>query len=390
MEVSCHHAARICAIALGLALCATDLGASETEAEVDNGPPEPEQIPDQGKPSGANLLLDVVVGHQDGAVDVEAFPLDLYMPPRRKEMVAPVYPRLSLQEAREGWVRLEFMVDTQGNAYEISVSRSMGDRLFEAAAIRALKKSTFEPALIDGQPADAGASQQYVFALEGGSKGAGAWFVRTYKAAMRVIGEGDREKADKYLASLEERTKLNLYEDAYLHVAKYNYYAKWGDKRQQLLALDRAVAHEFAERNLPEELFANCQRARFMLLVETRDYERAVRTYYQLRGLDLEVAVMEALQTVVDKLEVLRADDRGYTVRGDFGKQTSWSYNLFKDEFSIGDVQGEIAEIKLRCWTGYVFFRFQPDVKYQVAGGRNRCHLELVGNPGTTFALTQS
>lgn len=359
MRVSCYHPAQICAIGLGLTLCTSAIRASETEAD---GPAEV---------------------HKEVS-------LNLYVPPHRKEMVAPVYPLLPLQAHREGWVRLEFMVDPQGKAYEISVSRSMGDRRFEAAAIRALEKSTFEPARIDGEPADAGASQQYVFSLEGGSKGAGDWFVRTYKFAMRAIAEGDREKAEEYVASLERRTRLNLYEDAYLHIVKFSYYQKWGDKHQQLHALDRAVAHEFAERHLPEELFVNCQRARFMLLVETQDYERAVRTYRMLQVLDLEESVMEALQTVVDQLEAIRADDRAYTVPGDFGEATSWSYNLFKDEFSIHAVQGDIAEIKLRCWTGYVFFRFQPDVKYKVAGGWNRCHLELVGNPGTTFALTQS
>lgn len=357
MRVSCHHFVQICAIPLGFALFASDARASESNAQE---------------------------------VHEEAVPLDLYTPPRRKELVTPTYPLPSLQENREGWVRLEFMVDPQGKAYEVSVSRSMGDRRFESAAIRALKKSTFVPALVDGQPADAGHSQQYVFSLQGGSKGASASFVRAYKAAMRRISEGNRKEADEYLTSLESRTKLNLYEDAYLHIVKFSYYQKWGDKYQQLRALDRAVAHEFAEGHLPQELFVNCQRARFMLLVETQDYERAVRTYRTLRGLDLEEGVIEALQTVVDQLEALRADDRAYTVPGDFGESTSWNYKLFKDEFSIGDVQGDIAEIKLRCWTGYVFFRFQPDVKYKVAGGMNRCHLELVGNPGTTFALTQS
>ncbi|MCY3622741.1 MAG: energy transducer TonB [Gammaproteobacteria bacterium] len=360
MRMSCHYPAQICAIGLGLALCTSHIRASETE--VDSA----------------------------SEVHEEAVALDLYVPPHRKELATPVYPRQALVKNREGWVRLEFMVDPQGKAYEISVSRSMGDPLFEMAAIRALKKSTFEPARIDGQPADAGASQQYVFALEGGSKGAGAWFLRLYKHAMRAIAEGDREQAEEYVASLEKGTRLNLYEDAYLHIAKFNYYQKWGDKHQQLHALDRAVAQEFAEKNLPEELLVNCQRARFMLLVETGDYERAVRTYRMLKVMNLEEPVIEALQTVVDQLEALRADDRAYTVPGDFGENTSWSYHLFKDEFSIDAVQGDIAEIKLRCWTGYVFFRFQPDVKYKVAGGWNRCQLELVGNPGTTFALTQS
>ena len=230
---------------------------------------------------------------------------------------------------------------------------------------------------------------KYVFAMGGGSKGAAPWFVGTYKAAMRVIAEGDRDTADRYLARLEEQTQRNLYEDAYLHVAKYNYYAKWGDEHQQLRALDRAVAHEFGEKHLPEDLFVNCQRARFMLLVNTQDYERALRTNTLLRGYDLDEAVVAALDTVVERINALRSDDRAYTVPGEFGDQTSWSYNLFKDEFFIQDVEGDIAEVKLRCRMDYVFFRFEPDIKYKVARENDRCHLELVGNPGTTFTLTQ-
>ena len=224
--------------------------------------------------------------------------------------------------------------------------------------------------------------------LEGGSKGAAAWFVRIYKSAMRVIAEGDRDQADRYIASLEKQTRLNLYEDAYLHVAKYNYYAKWGDEHQQLRALDRAVAHEFGEKHLPEDLFVNCQRARFMLLVNTQDYERALRTNALLRTYDLDEAVVAALDTVVERINALRSDDRAYTVPGDFGERTSWSYNLFKDEFFFEDVEGDIAEVKLRCRMDYVFFRFEPDIKYKVREN-DRCHLELVGNPGTTFTLTQ-
>ena len=360
MRVS-RHRVKGFAVALGLGLHGAGVLASETSAE----------------PEDAAQAQDETVS------------LELYTPPQRKELATPVYPSSPLEQHREGRVRLEFMVDPQGKPYEIAVSESMGHRFFQQAAIRALKKSTFEPARIDGQPADAGYSLQYTFALEGGSKGAGRWFVRTYRDTTGIIAEGDREMADQHLASLEGQTKLNLYEDAYLHVAKYNYYAKWGDKHQQLRALDRAVAHEFAEKHLPQELFVNCQRARFMLLVETQDYERAVRTYRMLRGFDLDEAVIAALQSVIDKLEALRADDRAYTVPGDFGERTSWSYNLFKDEFFIQDVQGDIAEIKLRCLADYVFFRFEPDIKYKVAGEKNRCHLQLVGNPGTTFTLTQ-
>lgn len=339
--------------------------------------------------NGADVQASETATEDAAQAPVESVALDLYSPPWSKERANPVYPVQLLGEGKEGWVRLDFMVDPKGKPYEIAVSESMGDWRFEGAAVRALEKSTFEAARVDGEPADAGHSMQYVFILQGGPKGAGEWFVRAHRAVMRAIGEGDREKAEKRLASLEFHTRLSLYEDAYLHVAKFNYYAKWGDKHQQLRALDRAVAHEFAEKHLPQELFTNCQRVRFKLLVETHDYERAIHTYYLLRGLELEEPVLAALERVVERLESLRADGRAYAVPGDFGDRASWSYNLFKDEFLIQDVEGHIAEIKLRCRTDFVFFRFEPGIKYRVADKDNRCHLQLVGNPGTTFTLTQ-
>lgn len=95
MRPSDHLSVRICAIGLGLVLCVTGIQASETDAESDTGGP----------------FVGVV-----GLADVleEAVPIDLYTPPQRKELVRPVYPLHSLQENREGWVRLEFMVDPQG------------------------------------------------------------------------------------------------------------------------------------------------------------------------------------------------------------------------------------------------------------------------------------
>ncbi|MCY3838291.1 MAG: energy transducer TonB [Gammaproteobacteria bacterium] len=112
------HPAQTRAIALGLALVHTDVMASDPAIQADPA--------------------------AEAEVRTEPMPLDLYTPPQRKEQVAPEYPHRALRNALEGWVRLEFMVDPEGKAYEISVSRSMGHDVFESAAIRALEQSTFE------------------------------------------------------------------------------------------------------------------------------------------------------------------------------------------------------------------------------------------------------
>ena len=301
----------------------------------------------------------------------------------------PTYPRLALRRNKEGWVRLDFMVDTNGEPYEIVVTESVGDEVFHDAAIRALEKSRFKPAQFEGEPLDAGHYLYYHFEMGGDGSGARPWFVRIYRTVMKAIGNGDRERADSLFEELDASGPLNLYEDAFLHVAKSGYYAAWGDDQQQLEALDRAVGHRSAEKRLPESLFTSLQRARFLLLVKTQDFGRAVQAFETLSEYSLDDDLLGPLRTVVDELETLRLDDRGYSVPGDFGDRYIWSYQLFKDEFFLTEVEGQIEEIKLRCARKYVFLRFDPDLQYKIEPDYLPCHLQLVGDPGTTFTLTQ-
>ena len=321
----------------------------------------------------------------EAASDIVA--LDVYSRPRSVSRATPTYPRVALSRNQEGWVRLDFMVDTNGEPYEIAVTESVGPDVFHDAATKALEKSRFEPARFDGQPLDAGHHLYYYFEMD--SDGARAWFVRTFRAIMTAIGEGNRKEADRLLEEFDSSGPLNLYEDAFLHVARSGYFAKWGDDWQQLEALDRAVGHRTARERLPEALYTSLQRARFLLLVRTQDFGRAVQTFETLAEYPIEEDLLAPLHAVMDELETLRTDDRPYSVPGDFAGRYTWSYDLFKDEFFLADVHGQIEEIKLRCAKKYVFIRFDPDLQYKINRDYLPCHLQLVGDPGTTFKLTQ-
>ena len=217
--------------------------------------------------------------------------LELYSPPRVVSKAAPRYPLDVLRKGGEGWARLHFMVDTSGRPYEIAVTDSVGDRVFRNAAVRALEESTFDPARLDGKTIDAGHSMYFNFESRRNAR-ARRWFARTHRLTMKAIEAGDREEADRLFGQLESVSDrnwsirkmgvLNLVEDASLHVAKYAYFAKWGDQRQQLYALDRAVRHMASERRLPKLLYASLHRVRFELLVQTQDFQRAIETFETL------------------------------------------------------------------------------------------------------------
>ena len=63
--------------------------------------------------------------------DVE-IAIETYTPPklRRAEIEPLKYPRRQEARNQEGWVLLNFMVDPQGEPYEIEVTDSIGDEAF--------------------------------------------------------------------------------------------------------------------------------------------------------------------------------------------------------------------------------------------------------------------
>jgi hypothetical protein len=66
-----------------------------------------------------------------------------------------------------------------------------------------------------------------------------------------------------------------------------------------------------------------------------------------------------------------------------------WNGILFRNRFSIAVTSGDISEIKLRCEKQYLFFRYEPGLQYSIGAKQDRCSIEAVGNPGTTFDLVQ-
>jgi len=312
----------------------------------------------------------------------------VFQGPARQDLKVPYYPRSRRQDGTEGWVQLHFMIDPQGQPYEIAVTDSTGDSAFEESAVRAVERSTFEPAYLDGRPIDASYDLKISFALESeGPPGARASFVREYRRVMAAIESGDRPEAATRLDELEVR---NLYEDAYLNVARYWYFKSWGDRLQRLGALRRAVAHEQEQTYLPEEVFRWALLTRFALEADLQDFAAALDTARLLRSQDLTREQEAALEATVADIRALARDDRSFAVTGYTGADTSWYITLLKRNFYIDQVEGEIVEIKLRCDRDYVLFRYDPRMQYQVSEQQGNCHMEVVGEPGTTFRLVQS
>lgn len=316
--------------------------------------------------------------------------VEVFRAPRGKDVRTPQYPRIRQEQGREGWVNVSMMIDPAGKPYEVVVSDSSGDPAFDKAAVKAIERSLFIPATLNGQSLDAGYQLKVQFELRGGGAGARPAFSTLYRKLNETVGSGDQTSASAALAELEALDVHSLYEDAHLNLARYLYFLKWGSEEQQLIAITRAIAYEDDQGYLPENLFRSALLTQFQLQVKLQHFGAALSTWGKLESLELDAQTRAACAGAVEKILQLQESDAAYEVSGEIGSQNSWFHTLLKSTFTIDLLSGRVAELKLRCDRHYVFFRYSPELRYQVNREFGACNLEVIGDPGSRIRLVQS
>ncbi|MDC8011254.1 energy transducer TonB [Tahibacter soli] len=77
----------------------------------------------------------------------------------------PVYPTTAVRRRQEGWVMVEFTVTTTGGVANARVVDSDPPRTFDRAALDAVQKWTFRPAVRNGDPVDATVRRRIEFKM---------------------------------------------------------------------------------------------------------------------------------------------------------------------------------------------------------------------------------
>jgi len=80
--------------------------------------------------------------------------------------VPPAYPPKAIKAGLEGWVDVEFTVDTSGDVVDVDVKRAVPTGMFEKAAVDALAKWRFEPVIRAGVAVEQRVGVRVLFKLE--------------------------------------------------------------------------------------------------------------------------------------------------------------------------------------------------------------------------------
>ena len=335
------------------------------------------------------LALGVVVYSGTNSAQTDAEEIPTLKSPKVIKRGPIVYPHVAASRNEEGWVELETMVDQNGRPYEIVVVDSVGHPEFRRAAIRSLKRTTFEPGEYLGERVDGVHRFRVSFEMYSGAPPFFKRFRSSFMETVREIEGGNRAESVKRLEKLRDQTKT-LHEDLMYWTAKFYFERRWGTPSQQLVSVNKAIGYRKVPGNMDRSLFEQLLWSKLDLEIELGHYGESLRTMVVLENLEqVSEGRLTNLAKYRNSIEDLRTANTAFGVPGVLNKEGKWKYVLLRNQFGVIDVEGVIYEFQLYCERDLVRFKFEPELQYSLDGTNGTCSLWTIGKPNTEFTLLQ-
>ncbi len=338
---------------------------------------------------GLCLLALIMVGRV--AVADESSSHQIYAKPVVR--TAPKYPSSELRNGQQGWVELNYVVTEEGKVIEPVVEASSGSRAFERAAINTVKRWSYEPALLNGEPIQqCKTAVRISFAIDGSQTGVSKGFNRRYKKIDQALDQGDIESASSKLEDAFQSKGLTLGELSWLWALQARIAGIQGDKERQLVAVRRALA--VSKKWIPDQLRVGLLKTQAILETEKGNYSAAMAAYSGLKTID--GADTSKLDLVAEKIRTLAESDHLIFTAAEIGGIDScetcvsqWRYKPLRRAIEITDIDGELGNLELRCeWQRYVD-KAREGVAWEIPDSWGDCSVVVHGETGSTFKLVE-
>jgi protein TonB len=94
-------------------------------------------------------------------------PAPVTTPAQQLTAASPEYPPTAYRSRTQGWVEVQFTVNTDGSVSDAKVVSAEPSRIFNNAALSAVKRWTFKPRMVNGQPAVEQVTRRIEFKMGG-------------------------------------------------------------------------------------------------------------------------------------------------------------------------------------------------------------------------------
>ena len=347
----------------------------------------------------ALVLCGALLAAAAAAQEPASPPDDIYIPAEPLDRAAPNYPARALNNRREGWVRVSFIISEEGEVIEPMIEDSSHPD-FDESALRAIERWRYRPATIGGRPVEQSMVETMIRYKIQEANGATPKFTQQYRKIYALIAANNVAEAGPLLQELEAGP-LNFYEEAWFWWMKYVYLDATGtaEPAAQMEALSKALGSSDREDDvyLPPDVYVAASQRLLLLRARDGDFSGAVTVFQRLTA-SKTARKSKVFNDVVASLEPVYREITGLVAGPTVLKQTArvaehdyWVHRMLRRSFAVGDVQGgELDVVDVRCTRANRRFVSLPeDAVLKIPDTWGDCSVYIKGDIGTTFAFEE-
>ena len=298
------------------------------------------------------LLVTVItnVSASEGTAPNKQFDVETFTLPKAINLTQPDYPTLMLMSGREAWVEVSYMVDKDGNTYDINVTDTTAKASFVSAALDAVRQWRFEPALLGGNPIEAAMNHIVTFNLyERGATYTTERFVHWHNRFHKALEQNNQQRASAALLKMEKH-RGTMFENLLMQVARFEYLNRYQEAPlQQYVALRRATRMNSGQGFLADESLNSLLAHRLQLEIQLNMVAQARSTANTLIKRLPETERAQFVRTV-DEINLIETSGEKIVVGGEIEPGMQFNHQLLHTSFSIQNVTGGVvSELRLQC-----------------------------------------
>jgi TonB family protein len=304
------------------------------------------------------------------------------------ERTPPKYPVDAARKSQEGWTRLSFVIDKEGNVVDPIIQDSSGVKSMDKEALKAIKNWKYSPAMQNGEAIEQCQMQVQLDFKLSSEVGVTRKFMNAYRYIMEAINENKLDDAQQKLAELADSQMWNMTESGYFYFADAMYANKINDKKRELNSINRALAAGDDALNSKDKLLYMLER-QFVLYTGASQYASALKTFAKIKAQkDAEQQILY-YQPYADKIQSLVHSDQPMVRHAQINDDGFIYHSLSRDSFTLAVKQGELDEVQIRCANKRSRFTVAEQAEWKIPASWGQCTIFVTGSPNSEFQVIE-
>lgn len=334
------------------------------------------------------LLISPLVLANSTPKPTQAEVIDTVINAKPVKRVPPKYPISAARNGQEGWVKLSFVIDQEGNVIDPIVEDSSGVKSLEKAARIAIKNWKYDPAKRNGAAIEqCQMTVQLDFKMHQTVTGVRRKFLSQYNLINEALADKNYSLADQELIKLRNKKMWNMAESAWYWMIDANYAEVTDDKSRERKSIERALSGDVEILGWSNNI--KLLHKLFALQAQDNHFAKALDTFDQLIAVENSQDVANKLIPYVTQIREILDGEDALIVQANIDHKGSWFHKLSRNSFSLADIKGELDEMEIRCANKRTRTTVANDTDWTIPASWGQCTVFVKGDENNHFKLIE-